>query len=172
MRWKTIKEFPNYAVSDTGIVMRIVGGWGTWAGRISKGTPDTRGYCVVSLCENGKRYSKAMHLLVLSAFTKQNPEGLQCNHKDGNKSNNNFDNLEWVTGSENMQHAYRFGLQPKAKKGANSSCAKLSFKQVRKIKELMASRISQKKIAILYNISQQLVSRINVGLAYTETGIC
>jgi len=35
---------------------------------------------------------------------------LQINHKDGNKVNNNLQNLEWCSTKENTQHAWRIGL--------------------------------------------------------------
>ena len=51
-----------------------------------------------------------VHRLVANAFI-PNPENKRCiNHKDGNKKNNNINNLEWVSYSENMKHAYRTGL--------------------------------------------------------------
>jgi len=36
---------------------------------------------------------------------------LEVNHKDGNKENNNIENLEWCTKSENQKHAYRTGIK-------------------------------------------------------------
>jgi predicted XRE-type DNA-binding protein len=44
-----------------------------------------------------------------------NPELYQCNHIDGNKSNNNIDNLEWCTCSENANHAFKIGLRKSLK---------------------------------------------------------
>ena len=42
-----------------------------------------------------------------------NPENkLEVNHIDGNKQNYSLSNLEWVTSSENAQHAHDTGLQP------------------------------------------------------------
>ena len=49
-----------------------------------------------------------IHRLVAQAFLPNEKE--QVNHKDGNKLNNHVDNLQWVTQSENMKHAYDTGL--------------------------------------------------------------
>lgn len=67
-------------------------------------------YVKVSLTVNGKSQNKLVHRLVAQAFI-PNPENKpEVNHKDGNKLNNCLDNLEWVTKSENIKHAYRTGL--------------------------------------------------------------
>lgn len=67
-------------------------------------------YSYVCLCVNNKRKSKRVHRLVAEAFI-PNPENKsEVNHIDGNKQNNRVDNLEWVTGSENIQHGYRMNL--------------------------------------------------------------
>lgn len=64
-----------------------------------------KGYLRVDLTEeNGQRKHKKVHRLVATAFI-PNPENKpQVNHKDGNKSNNSFTNLEWVTDKENKIH--------------------------------------------------------------------
>jgi hypothetical protein len=67
------------------------------------------GYALVKLCSNGKAKEMKVHRLVAEAFL-NTPEKDQVNHKDGNKLNNSVENLEWCTGSENMQHAYDNGL--------------------------------------------------------------
>lgn len=68
------------------------------------------GYCVVNMMNLGKLKVGKIHRLVAQAFI-PNPENKpEVNHKDGNKLNNHVSNLEWCTGKENMQHAYRTGL--------------------------------------------------------------
>jgi hypothetical protein len=68
------------------------------------------GYYKVDLYSEGKRETHRVHRLVGQAFI-LNPDNLpQINHKDGNKQNNNVENLEWVDNSQNMTHAYRTGL--------------------------------------------------------------
>ena len=55
---------------------------------------------------NGKRKGLAVHTAIARTFlSEQYKDGLQVNHKDGNKLNNNINNLEWITGSENMRHS-------------------------------------------------------------------
>lgn len=68
------------------------------------------GYYRVLLCKNSIITKFLIHRLVAKAFI-PNPENKpQVNHRDGNKLNNNVENLEWVTASENVQHAFDTGL--------------------------------------------------------------
>ena len=67
---------------------------------------DKGGYLVVSLWANNSAKQCKVHRLVAEAFI-PNPEQKRCvNHKDGNKQNNNVENLEWVTHGENKHHAF------------------------------------------------------------------
>lgn len=68
---------------------------------------NSSGYLMVSL-SNRKKH--CIHKLLAAHFI-PNPENKkQVNHKDGNKLNNQLNNLEWATPSENMKHAYKSGL--------------------------------------------------------------
>lgn len=102
--WKDIPDYPNYQVSDTGQVRNIK------SGRILKPTL-AKGYPRVVLSVNNVCTPKTVHRLVAEAFHGGIQEDLQVNHIDGDKTNNNADNLEWVTGSENILHSYQNGLR-------------------------------------------------------------
>lgn len=76
---------------------------------------NNNGYKIVNLCKNGITKLTLVHRLVAQAFIK-NTNNYNCiNHIDGNKTNNNIENLEWCTYKENIQHAYRTGLNKKSK---------------------------------------------------------
>lgn len=55
------------------------------------------------------------HVLVAEAFIGPKPNRCEVNHKDGNKLNNHCSNLEYVTGKENVKHAYANGLRENIK---------------------------------------------------------
>lgn len=67
---------------------------------------NTNGYPYILI----QGHKKLVHRVVAMAYL-PNPEGKKCvNHKDGDKLNNALSNLEWVTHSENMKHAFKTGL--------------------------------------------------------------
>ena len=84
-----------------------------------------RGYYVVTLSKNNIRKKFLVHRIVASAFI-DNPKNLpQINHKDGNKINNNIENLEWITPYDNIRHSIETHLKPNDK-GVKNYHSKLS----------------------------------------------
>ena len=68
------------------------------------------GYAYVNLCAGNIRKKYYVHRLVATTFLANLDDKPQVNHIDGNKLNNNVDNLEWVTAKENKAHALKTGL--------------------------------------------------------------
>lgn len=80
----------------------------------------------------GDRKKYSVHSLVARAFVNGHKEGLEVNHKDNICSNNNKDNLEWVTHSENLLHVRhvigkQWGHPSKPVIGVNSNGEAVSF---------------------------------------------
>lgn len=80
-------------------------------GRVLKPSLCGDGYECVTLSHNQKHKKFLVHRLVAAAFIPNPHSKPEVNHKDGDKTNNHVDNLEWVTRSENEVHAYRVGLK-------------------------------------------------------------
>lgn len=79
------------------------------------------GYHTVTLYDNNRKAKiKSVHRLVAEVFLENKNKYPVINHIDGNKQNNNVNNLEWCTQSHNVKESYRLGLQKKfhiSKKG-------------------------------------------------------
>jgi len=93
----------------------------------------TNGYLSVKLFKDGIAKHHLVHRLVAKEFLINKDDKPQVNHIDGNKHNNEIQNLEWVTSSENLKHAFKIGLA-KSKKGAEH---KQSIKVVQMNKETL-----------------------------------
>lgn len=110
--------------------------------------------------ENGKKKTYRAHRLVLMAFNPvEGMENLEVNHIDGNKRNNQLENLEWCNASENQKHAFRLGLQ-KARKGEKSNFSKLSQEQIVLIFELRKQGMTQQEIAEIIGCTRSNISYI------------
>ena len=104
-QWKSISEASNYEISNLGNVRNKT------TLQVLKGRLSKSGYYQVSLKidETGKFTNRYIHRLVAQNWI-DNPENKrEVNHKDGNKINNNVNNLEWVTSSENQKHRHTIG---------------------------------------------------------------
>lgn len=71
----------------------------------------SNGYMVLATKCYSKTKTFLVHRLVATAFVPNPNNYPQINHKDGDKTNNHYSNLEWVTQSQNQRHAYANGLQ-------------------------------------------------------------
>jgi hypothetical protein len=160
--WKKVKLNSMYLVSNKGKIKSLKRG----RELILKPYTEKDGYHSVRLYNGyGKRFkSFKVHRLVLETFSPMT--GMEINHKNGIKADNRLKNLEWVTRSENVKHAYRIGLHEKTKKSAekrrseNHPMAKLSNKQVIEIFKFKGT-ISIRKMAKAYGVSHATISDIH-----------
>lgn len=137
----------DYEITKTGEVINLK------TGRILKSQPNNKGYLRVQLC--GKRYF--VHRLVAEKYL-PNPNNLeQVNHKDGNKTNNNVENLEWVSNETNHIHAVKSEL---LLSGEKCSWSKLNWDKVNFIRE--NPQISAKELAETFGVSVSTIRDVKI----------
>lgn len=131
--------------------------------RILKKRINSSGYYYINLCKNGKCKSFSIHRLVgLNFIPKMKITHKILNHKDGNKLNNNVENLEWCTSAYNSQEASRLGLlNIKKGKESNLYSGKINKKLADEIRILRKQKkLSYAKIASFYNLSKTTILNI------------
>ena len=120
------------------------------------------GYQIVKLYKGHKEFKNIpLHRLVALAFISNPNNYPQVNHIDGKPSNNNVENLEWVTNSMNTKHAYDTGLKdPKNYRGSGNASAKITEEDVINIREDRKNGLSLKEMAIKYQLRANHLSLI------------
>lgn len=123
--WKDIKEYEGlYQISNLGKIKSLerISQHKTCYGGLYKVKEkmlipvEIKEYKTVKLCKNGILKRFYLHRLVAETFIPNPLNKPEVNHKDGNKSNNIVENLEWMTHQENCKHRDDTGLR-KAPKG-------------------------------------------------------
>lgn len=151
--WKDIRGYDGfYEVSNLGRVRSY-----KVRKRLLKQHKNRYGYLMVTLRKNRKIKTYSTHRLVAESFLIKIREDLQVNHKNGIKTDNMVQNLEWVTPLENVKHAWITGLS-KPKKGEKNGRTKLTNKDVLEIR--IIKNISLSKMAEKYGVSKATISRI------------
>ena len=166
--WKDVPSYEGiYEVSNYGQVRSVTrvrnGTHGpcTVRGRILS-LPTCSDYMNVSLCFEGIKRTMHVHRMVAEAFIPNPHNKPQVNHKDGNKFNNNVDNLEWNTCQENMDHAKSHNLLT-ALKGEDHMGSKLSDEQIEEIRRRYVrgcKHNSGKALAAEFGVSSANISYI------------
>lgn len=152
-QWKPVVGYEKYyEVSNTGKVKRIQ------TGRILK-PRISNGYFLVDLRVNGGRKYHRIHRLVACSFISIPPtEKHEIRHFDGDKQNNNLDNLSWGTRRDNESDKIRHN---KTNRGQRNGRSKLTLDQVAEIRKLLLQgNLLQKQIAKMFNITRMTISDI------------
>lgn len=123
-----------------------------------------RGYLTVTLrTKDNKPIDILVHRLVMMTFEPiPNPEDYQVNHKNGIKTRNSYNNLEWTTQTENMIHAYQHGLRKPGE--YNNFCLITESKAIEICKLLETKKYTTKEIAKLVNLEghEPLITQIKL----------
>lgn len=136
--------------------------------RLLKLTVDTAGYAKVTLYKGTVKQVWKVHRLVAFHFCEK-AEGCDIvNHIDNNTTNNVSSNLEWTTSLGNNRHMMNQGRNRNVR-GEDCSWTNLTEKDIIQIRKLCSEgKIPQTQIGEQFGISQQQVSKINVGLRWAH----
>lgn len=176
---RELHGWPGYFVAKSGKVFssKRSGTWGSCRSdwpivemrpTVRKGGKQGRGYAQVGLHRGTERVVAYVHRLVLETFVGESLDGRkECNHKNGLRSDNRLENLEWVSRTENVRHGDALkggrpgGRRPMPhRRGENGTTTKLTIEQVRSIRAEAAGGSTHELLGKRYGVSSSNVTMI------------
>jgi hypothetical protein len=160
MRIKKIKGLDKFYITENGLVYRI-----DYQGDLIECRRQVieSGYARIGLVSRGVQKDYLVHRLVASAFIKNEDNLPIVNHKDCDKLNNDYRNLEWCTHKHNMQHASRSGLLSGDKK--NKWKRKFILVEAQK---MLDDGMSINEISKIYGVTAETIRK--KGAKYSKRG--
>ena len=153
----------RFMITDFGRLFSINGRW-KGIRLLKPNIGKKEGYYIANLRMKPKNKHIRIHQLVGEHFVDNPNNKPQLNHKDGNKLNNHYSNLEWCTIAENIKHAVRTGLMNF--KGENHHNAKLTEKQVYEIHAMRKEGFIMRLIGEKYGINRRHIGDILYGVCW------
>jgi len=151
---KVIKQ--GYFVSSDGSITSTVRA----EPRVLKPFLINSGYLTIRLGAGNK--SELVHRIVAKSFCSGYEIGLTVNHKDGNKLNNNADNLEWCSQSTNSKKAFTSGLCRSGRRSLKDDEALMVLSQ------LDRGSSTRRQLADKFNVSTTVIDNMAIGKTYRD----
>lgn len=144
-------DLSDYEITPEGTVIN------KHTGRILKQQFNDKGYLRFGIMTDKGRRMVLVHRIVAQLYVPNPDNKPQVNHIDGNKSNNKYDNLEWVTNQENRDHAMQHGLHHTGEQCSWSKLTKEDVIFIRNHPEMKSSELSK-----MFNVSVRTISDVRL----------
>ncbi len=119
IRYVILKKYENYIIYEDGTI------WSIKSKQFIKPWIGTKGYNFVTLQNGNERHNFRLHRLIAEYFVPNPLNKPDVNHKDENKNNNHYSNLEWVTKTENNLYGTRSERSALSRIGNSKICRKV-----------------------------------------------
>lgn len=159
--WRPIPDSRGYEVSDLGRVRR--------GDRILRGCTYSTGYVMhVIYLNDGSKWRVAEHVLVCELFHGSRPEGFECCHINGAKTDNRAANLRWGSRVDNMRDQFLHGTRVR---GDTHPRAKLSYEKADEIRLRRASGESLMSLSRNYAVNKKAILNLLAGKTWVKPDV-
>lgn len=164
--WKDLPGFVGrYRVSENGGVLSIF----RYISKLLKPFLSHKGYLSVHLSLNGRARWESIHRLVAQAFLENNNGLPEVNHKDGNKLNNHYFNLEWISTKDHLVHTRVLKLFNRGLKAEKNRSVSLDWRKVKHIRNTyIKGEITLSDLAKRFGIGISTVSRVVKNICWID----